>query len=77
MPGSCSSFRVAVAARMHWALRGTWESYKVQQQCFAVGEAVAHLDHLAVLGRLRRMEDVAGSVTYAEMQTSDRVTSRA
>ena len=43
----------------------------------AVGEAVAHLDHLAVLGRLRRMEDVAGSVTYAEMQTSDRVTSRA
>ena len=67
----------AVAARMHWALRGTWESYKVQQQCFAVGEAVAHLDHLAVLGRLRRMEDVAGSVTYAEMQTSDRVTSRA
>ena len=73
--GRASGF--AVAARMHWALRGTWESYRVQQQCFAVGEAVAHLDHLAVLGRLRRMEDVAGSVTYAEVQTSDRGTSRA
>jgi len=72
--GRASGF--AVAARMHWALRGTWESYRVQQQCFAVGEAVAHLDHLAVLGRLQRMEDVAGGVTYAEVQTSDRGTSR-
>ena len=67
----------AVAARMHWALRGTWESYKVQQQCFAVGEAVAHLDHLAMLGRLQRLEDATGSVTYAEVQTSARATSRA
>lgn len=67
----------AVAARMHWSLRGTWESFRVQQQCFAVGEAVAHLDHLAALGRLRRMEDASGSVTYAEGETSDRGTSRA
>ena len=66
----------AVAAHMHWALRGTWESYKVQQQCFAVGETVAHLDHLAMLGSLRRVENVAGSVTYAEVQTSGRVNSR-
>ena len=73
--GRASGF--AVAARMHWALRGTWESYRVQQQCFAVGEAVAHLDHLVMLGRMQRIEDVAGSLTYAEVQTSDRGTSRA
>ena len=73
--GRASAF--AIAARMHWALRGTWESYRVQQQCFAVGEAVAHLDHLVMLGRMQRIEDVAGSLTYAEVQTSDRGTSRA
>ena len=49
----------------------------MQQQCFAVGEAVAHLDHLTALGRLRRKEDASGNVTYAAGETFDRVTSRA
>lgn len=62
--GSASAF--AVASQMRWALRGTWETYRVQQQCFAVGEAVTHLDHLAILGRLQRREDVSRSVTYTE-----------
>ena len=46
-----------VAARMKWSLRGiTWDEFKVQQKCFATGEALAHLTHLDVTGRGKREE---------------------
>lgn len=34
-----------VASRMKWNLRGSWQDFPVAQKCFAVLEAVAHLDH--------------------------------
>lgn len=44
------------ASYMRWSLRGiTWDEFKVQQKCFATGETLAHLEHLAVLGRVRRI----------------------
>lgn len=54
-----------VASRMKWGLRGVWREFRVQQQCFAVGEAVAHLDHLAALGRLERIVEDDGGVSFA------------
>lgn len=46
-----------VASRMRWSLRGiTWDEFKVQQKCFAAGEALAHLTHLAATGRAVREE---------------------
>lgn len=43
-----------VAARMRWSLRGNaWESFGAQQKCFAIGEALAHLDHLTAKGEVR------------------------
>ena len=43
-----------VASHMAWSLRGHWTDYKAQQQCFAVGEAIAHLDHLTEQGHVQR-----------------------
>ncbi len=40
----------AVAARMTWDMRGTWENFPVPQKWFACGEALSHLDRLVVLG---------------------------
>lgn len=54
-----------VAARMRWSLRGVWKEFRVQQQCFAVGEAVSHLDHLAALGRLERTREDDGGISFA------------
>ena len=35
---------------MTWGLRGDWENFSIQHKWFATGEALAHLDHLVVLG---------------------------
>ena len=40
----------AVAARMTWDMRGTWEEFPVPQKWFACGEALSHLDRLVALG---------------------------
>lgn len=40
----------AVAARMTWDMRGSWEDFLVPQKWFACGEALSHLDRLVVLG---------------------------
>ena len=43
------------ASHMRWSLRGiAWPEFKVQQKCFAAGEALAHLTHLAARGLVIR-----------------------
>lgn len=39
-----------VASGMTWDMRGEWPDFPVQQQWFATGEALAHLDRLTALG---------------------------
>ncbi len=47
-----------IAASMKWRIRAdSWETFPVGQKWFALGECLAHLDHLVVTGRLRRHED--------------------
>lgn len=46
--GSASGY--AVASKMTWTIRGTWADFPVTQKWFATGEALAHLEHLMVLG---------------------------
>ncbi len=53
-----------VAARMRWSLRGNWENYGVAQKCFAVGEAAAHLDHLAKQKKLQRKTEKDGRIKF-------------
>ena len=53
-----------VARRMQWSLHGQWQEYRPQQQCFAVGEAASHLDHLAVRGGVQRHE-AEGTIFYS------------
>lgn len=54
----------AVASHMRWSLRGiVWDEFKVQQKCFAAGEALAHLTHLAVTGRCVR-KDKGGKACF-------------
>lgn len=46
-----------IAGRMAWSIRcRSWEDFHLTQKFFAVGEALAHLDHLEARGHLRRME---------------------
>ena len=45
------------ASLMQWSLRGiVWENFPVAQKCFATGEALAHLTHLAETGRAHKAE---------------------
>lgn len=48
-----------LAGRMKWKIRAAdWDSFPPGQKWFAFGEAMAHVDHLVVLGRvLRRVEN--------------------
>lgn len=46
-----------IAALMSWNLRGRWQDYHAAQKCFAVGEAAAHLDHLAAMGKIEKATD--------------------
>lgn len=55
----------AVAARMRWALRGQWNDFRVQQRCFATGETIAHLVHLARTGRAEMRQDASGIYRFA------------
>ena len=42
-----------IAGRMAWSIRArTWEDFPLNQKFFAVGETLAHLDRLAVLGQV-------------------------
>lgn len=45
------------ASRMTWKMRGnSWRDFPPFQQWFAVGECHSHLEHLEVLGRVKREE---------------------
>ena len=52
------------ASKMHWDIRADrWEDFPAAQQWFAMGEALAHLDHLHHLGRIRPQE-ASGRITW-------------
>lgn len=47
-----------IAARMTWRIRARdWADFPTPQKWFAVGEAMAHLDHLAALDQVERYRD--------------------
>ncbi len=47
-----------VAAHMTWRIRArNWTEFPTPQKWFAVGEAMAHLDHLIALGQVARWKD--------------------
>lgn len=49
-----------IAGSMSWSIRcRSWADFPLTQKFFAVGEALAHLDYLAVRGRIRREWDGA------------------
>lgn len=53
-----------LAGHMTWKIRASsWADFPVAQKWFAVGECMSHLDHLIVLGQLRR-ETVEGKAAY-------------
>jgi glyoxylase-like metal-dependent hydrolase (beta-lactamase superfamily II) len=53
----------AVASRMTWKIRAKdWADFPTPQKWFAVGEAMAHLDHLIAQGRVART--FAGGLYY-------------
>ena len=53
-----------VASHMTWSLRDiSWKDFKVQQKCFATGEALAHLTHLETL-KLVRAADKGGVILF-------------
>jgi len=46
-----------IASKMKWSIRvNSWEDFPPGQRWFAVGEAVAHVEHLVRKGKLRRHE---------------------
>ena len=47
-----------VASRMHWQLTyDSWGQFPSYQKWFATGEAIAHLEHLAVLGKIQCIQE--------------------
>lgn len=53
-----------IAGRMHWKIRAkSWDEFPMVQKWFAVGECIAHLDHLFVTGFIKR-EDHYGIWRY-------------
>ena len=47
-----------ITAGMTWRIRAkNWSDFPTPQKWFAVGEALAHLDHLIALGLLRRFQE--------------------
>lgn len=53
----CTAYQAA--SRMTWRIRSkNWEDFPLAQKWFAVGECVAHLDHLRAQGRVcRQLQD--------------------
>ncbi|MBI5590454.1 MAG: MBL fold metallo-hydrolase [Deltaproteobacteria bacterium] len=49
----------AVASRMTWDIRGSWEEFPVAQKWFATGEAISHLRYLEDEGRIGRIGGAA------------------
>ena len=54
------------AGRMRWSIRcRNWADFPLAQKFFAVGEALAHLDHLEAQGRVFRQEIHGKRVYFA------------
>jgi glyoxylase-like metal-dependent hydrolase (beta-lactamase superfamily II) len=54
-----------VTQRVSWHIRAHgWDDWPPSQKMFAGGETQAHLEHLAVLGRLRRSLDPDGTLRF-------------
>ena len=57
-----------IAGEMHWSIRSrNWLDFPLNQKFFAVGEALAHLDHLEALGQVFRREE-GGKRRYFAVQ---------
>ena len=55
-----------IAGKMSWSIRcRDWADFPLAQKFFAVGEALAHLDHLEAQGRVRRQEIHGKRVYFA------------
>ena len=54
-----------IAGDVSWKIRArNWDDFPVSQKWFAVGEVMAHLDHLIRFGEVRRDEAADGSYSY-------------
>ena len=52
-----------IAKSLSWHMRGkTWEEYSLSSRWFAFKETLAHLDHLAALGRIEYTADTGGYI---------------
>ena len=50
-----------ITGRMHWKIRSKgWDDFPAAQRWFALGECLAHLDHLKAEGKVRPVEDEQG-----------------
>lgn len=66
LAGRGASHAYEVTSCMRWSLKGiTWDEFKVEQKCFATGEALAHLTHLEKSGRAIARRQ--GGVTLFEL----------
>ena len=55
-----------IAGRMRWSIRcRDWADFPLTQKFFAVGEALAHLDHLEAQGRIHCRETAGKRVYFA------------
>ena len=52
-----------IAAKMTWSIRSNWTDFPPGQRWFAVGEAISHIEHLVLLGKLQR-HNTNGINTY-------------
>ena len=51
-PGLCA---YEIARRMRWKIHAdSWNDFPIAQQWFAMGECMAHLDHLRIKGEIIR-----------------------
>lgn len=50
-----------IAGRMKWKIRAAdWDTFPAGQKWFALGECLAHLDHLVKTGQLKCLQDECG-----------------
>jgi len=52
-----------IASKMTWSIRSSWADFPPGQRWFAVGEAISHIEHLVILGKLQR-HNAGGINTY-------------
>ena len=57
-----------IASKMHWSLRyNSWEEFPSAQKWFASGEAMSHLEHLTLIGKVKRSNE-NGILYYEEVK---------